>query len=337
VRGRRLHRLLKVIKLLRGPTAWNARKLADHFGTTRRNIYRDLAILELAGIPYYFDSDFGEGGGYRIKSEWWFPNVGLTEQECLDLAVLTKVAETRAIPLVDQVCEVRDKLLATLPAKQQELIVEASDLFDVLSLHMADHSKCRGTMATVQAALIQKKQVEGTYYTPHKKQAEKVRLQPQRVMLAGQSWYLAAHCCKAGETRLYRLPRFRTLKLVEEPITVPPGCSLRELLGNAWGVYRGDREHHVEILFDSEAAELISEVRWHTTQELVPQKDGSLIFRATVSGLEEIRWWVLGWGPRAKVLKPKELKEEIRSLIQRTMLNYEGPERTTTQGKRSRK
>ena len=54
VRGIRLHRLLKLIALLRGASSYNARRLAEHFQTSRRNVYRDLAVLELAGVPYTY-------------------------------------------------------------------------------------------------------------------------------------------------------------------------------------------------------------------------------------------------------------------------------------------
>ena len=69
MRGKRLARILRYISLFKGPTSWNARRLAEHFGTSSRNVYRDLALLELAGVPYYYDPDFGEGGGYRIRPE----------------------------------------------------------------------------------------------------------------------------------------------------------------------------------------------------------------------------------------------------------------------------
>jgi predicted DNA-binding transcriptional regulator YafY len=318
---------LQLIALLRGPTAWNARRLAEHFGTSRRNIHRDMAVLELAGVPFYFDADYGDFGGYRIRSEWFFPkDIGLTNEECLDLAVLTKAAETQIVPLLDRVSEVRDKLIGTLPAKQQELIIEASGLFDVLALHMADHSHCRRIMTTMQTALLKKRQVMGTYRSPYKKRAERVQLQPRRVFLAGQAWYLAACCHGSTETRLYRLARFKELKMLDVPIDVSSKFSLREMLGNAWTVFKGEREWHVEILFDREAAELIAETRWHHTQELVHRKDGSLLFRCTVSGLDEIKWWVLGWGPQARVRRPKELAESIHDLCAKTLIRYRSKE-----------
>lgn len=322
MRGKRLNRLLQLIATLRGPTSYNARRLAERFGCSRRNVYRDMAVLELAGIPVYHDPGHGDGGGYRIRSDWWFPSVGLTDKECLDLAVIARVAENRVIPLLDDVCAVRDKLLGTLPAKQQDLIRSASDLFDILGLHLADHSHCQKVMTTIQTALLSGKQVKARYRSPHDKTEVVLRLQPRRVFLCRQAWYMAAHDNKARQTQLYRIARFQTVELLKDAITVQPQFSLREFLGNAWTVYRGDRDWHVEIEFSPEAAELVAETRWHHTQELETNGDGSLRFRAIVSGLEEIKYWVLQWGPRAKVHKPLELKDAVAQLARDTSQLY---------------
>lgn len=323
MRGKRLQRLLQIIPLLRGGVkSWNARRLADRFECSRRNIYRDLAILELAGVPYFYDPDFGEGGGYRIRPEWWFPPVGLTEQECLDLAVMTRVAETRSVPLLDSVSEVRDKLLATLPSKQQDLIRTASELFDILGIGLADHRFSRQVMLAVQQALLLKRQLTGLYATPHKKRSVRVQLHSRRVFLCGTAWYLAAEDGRGGETKLYRLARFKELSLSDKPMTDGSAFSIREYLGNAWTVHRGDRDYYVEIEFMAEAAPLVEETRWHHTQEIEHRGDGKLIFRATVSGLEEIKYWCLQWGPRAVVRKPPELVDAVKELAESTLRCY---------------
>ena len=327
MRGIRLHRLLRVLALLRGPSSWNARRLAEHFQTSRRNVHRDLAVLELAGVPFYYDPDFGQGGGYRIRESFFFPQVGLSDQECLDLAVMTRAAETNSIPLLGSMCEVRDKILQTLPASQQSLISEASELFDVLGVGLADHSKARKVMLAVQKAMLAKKQIEGLYESPHRKRPARVQIQPLRVFLAGQAWYLAAYDNADKATRLYRIARFKEIKLLDRPLISRPHLSIRELIGNAWVVYRGDRDWHIEIVFSGEAAPLVAETHWHHTQEIEPRKDGSLVFRATVSGLEEVKWWVLNWGPRARVIKPKELADEVRRLAEATVRNYVAPGR----------
>ena len=323
VRGQRLARLLKLIALLRGPTCWHARKLAEHFGTSRRNVHRDLSVLRLAGVPVFRDAEFGETGSYRISREWYFPHVGLTDEECVNLSVLTRAAETESIPLLTGACEVRDKLLSTLPAKQQDLIRDAAELFEVLSLGMANHAHCTKIMVNIQAALLQRRKIQAVYRSPQGKKTKPVKLQPRRVFLTRQSWYLAAYDEVARKDKLYRLPRFQEVRLLTEPMNVPTDWSLQDMLGHAWGVMKGERDFHVELLFDAWAAELVGEVRWHQTQELIPQKDGKLIFRATVAGLDELRWWVLGWGPHVVVQKPKELAKEIQTLARDTLRNYE--------------
>lgn len=322
VRGQRLARLLKLIALLRGPSSWHAQKLAGHFATSRRNVHRDLAVLRMAGVPVYRDEEYGLGGSYRIAREFWFPTVCLTDQECLDLSVLTRAAENRTIPLLESVCEVRDKLMSTLPAKQQDLIRDASELFEVLSLGLAEHGHCTKIMLAFQQSLLTRKKVEVTYRSPHEKRAKKLRLQPRRVFLARQSWYVAAHDDSDQRDKLFRLARFTDVKLVKDPITVAQEWSLKEMLGNAWGVLKGERDHYVEIHFDAWAAELVGEVRWHETQKLLRQADGTVIFHATVAGLDEVKWWVLGWGPHARVTKPKELAEEMRRLAAETLRQY---------------
>jgi predicted DNA-binding transcriptional regulator YafY len=40
-------------------------------------------------------------------------------------------------------------------------------------------------------------------------------------------------------------------------------------------------------------------------------KDGRILFSMTASGKEEIKAWILSFGPKAKVISPTFLREEI--------------------------
>ena len=93
--------------MLRGAKSWNAPRLAEHFNTSRRNIRRDLKILELAEVPFHYDPEYGHGGGYRINACWFFPTVNVSEQEVVDLAVMTRIGEGM-IPLLKDAPAVRD-------------------------------------------------------------------------------------------------------------------------------------------------------------------------------------------------------------------------------------
>jgi proteasome accessory factor B len=67
----------------------------------------------------------------------------------------------------------------------------------------------------------------------------------------------------------------------------------------------------VVIRFSVAVAKRAAETRWHPSQELEPQADGTLIWRGLVSGMREIKVWILGWGADAEVLEPPELRADV--------------------------
>ena len=103
---------------------------------------------------------------------------------------------------------------------------------------------------------------------------------------------------------------------------VPDDFDLREYFGNAWAVYRGDRSFNVEIMFAKEAAGTVIEGIWHHTQKVHKNKDGTVTLTFQVDGLNEIVRWVLGWGNRAKVIQPPELREMVLAQLNQSIEAY---------------
>lgn len=323
VRGGRIARLFQLIALLKGPSCWDGRRLAEHFRTTRRNVQRDIQVLRMAGVPVYRDDGFGDaGGGYRIRQDYFLPKVNLTNQECLDLSLAARVSEARSLPLVNELPHVRDKLMQVLPQQQQELIRRVSGFVDAASPNVVDHGHCLDVMSSVQRALLTGKQVAASYYTPHGRRSKRLSLQPRALFLASHCWYLAAYDNDAADTKLYRVSRFRSVAVTTKPMTVTGPWSLMGFLGNAWSVMRGEPDTDVEIDFEADVAELVSERVWHRTQLIDPLGGGRVRFRATVSGLSEIAPWVLSWGPRAVVRRPTELANEVERLAREVAGRY---------------
>lgn len=61
----KLARVLKVLLLIHGKGQWNAKAIARELGCSERTIYRDLEVLEFAGVPWFFDK---EHQAYRIRA-----------------------------------------------------------------------------------------------------------------------------------------------------------------------------------------------------------------------------------------------------------------------------
>jgi predicted DNA-binding transcriptional regulator YafY len=66
----------------------------------------------------------------------------------------------------------------------------------------------------------------------------------------------------------------------------------------------------------------VAEIRWHRTQEVSWNDDGSITFTATVEGLTEIRWWLLGYGDQVIVESPPELRTQMAEIATRMLESH---------------
>ena len=62
---------------------------------------------------------------------------------------------------------------------------------------------------------------------------------------------------------------------------------------------------------------------WHESQKSRKLSDGSLELTFQVAGLEEIKQWIMGFGPEAYVEKPKKLRDMVKADLKKTMIQYE--------------
>ena len=68
-------------------------------------------------------------------------------------------------------------------------------------------------------------------------------------------------------------------------------------------------------------SQIIKEKVWVKNQVITEMKDGSIIFKAKMRGLTEIKTWILGMGASVIVLEPDEVVDEIRNEIEK-MKNF---------------
>jgi len=79
--------------------------------------------------------------------------------------------------------------------------------------------------------------------------------------------------------------------------TIPRSFNLDRHLGNAWRLIPDTGpDSHVVVRFTPFVAQNVAEVKWHRSLRTKLLPDGRLEFRATVSGLTEICWWILRYG-----------------------------------------
>lgn len=85
----------------------------------------------------------------------------------------------------------------------------------------------------------------------------------------------------------------------------------------------------VKVAFWGGAATYVGERTWSKGQRLRKRKDGATILTFTTTSRLEVLSWVLGFGPDAELLEPKDLREEIKDRAKGIVGRYQPSESAT--------
>jgi len=316
----RLHRVLKLVTALQVGRSYNAAQLAADCGVSRRTIYRDLNIIEKAGIPVFFDRDSRR---YQIHPTALMPPINLSLDEALALVLLaSELGRTGRLPLFQPARDAAAKIEASLPLGLRAAIGAIVPHMAVRTGPTARHNALQEAYRTVQRAIQRREPLEAVYVSFHDAGQIRTRLEPYWLLFNERAWYVIGRSSLHGNVRTFKLGRFKSLQPAQGHFAVPNGLTLDKHLGNAWRMMRGAKTYEVQLRFSPLIGPNVAEVNWHKTQRIAWDEDGAVLFSATVDGLDEIVWWILGYGPEVEVLKPKELRDKLAGMAQRMIDQY---------------
>ncbi len=319
----RVHRLLRLILLLQGRRARNTRELAEELEVSRRTIFRDLNMLELAHIPYHYDEDTG---GYRLGKHFFLPPINLELSEALSMLMLARSA-AGSLPLTSQASRAAVKLESVLPAPVRQYVGDVVDRTHVSVGPVAGHEQTDEIFETLTRAVAERRICHAVYLSFADRKQLMLDILPYRLMFRGRAWYVVARSKIHDEIRVFKLIRFRKVELTARRFQAPEPDLVEKHFGKAWNMIPGGREYRVHLHFSPKVAGNVAEVLWHDTQEVAFNDDGSCEFRATVDGLGEIAWWILGYGDQVRVIAPADLRKRVATVARNmaAMYDAEGP------------
>jgi len=107
--------------------------------------------------------------------------------------------------------------------------------------------------------------------------------------------------------------------------SIPVDFSPVDLFKNAWGIWFTDGEPvEVVLKFSPRVAQRVGETRWHRSEQVAVQQDGSLLWRARIAEPQEMMPWIRGWGAEVEVLEPSDLRQKMVEESRRLCAVYWG-------------
>ena len=316
----RLHRVLKLITILQAGRPANADQLASECGVSRRTIYRDLAAIEKAGIPFFYDR---ASRRYQIHETGLMPAINLSLDEALAIVLLaSELGRSGRLPLFQPARDAAAKIEASLPLGMRASLGGLTQRMAVRTGPTARHNALQEMYRTVQRAIARRETLQAVYISFHDTGQIRTHLAPYWLMFHERAWYVIGRSTHHGGVRTFKLGRFKSLTPAGGHFKAPEGLTLEKYLGNAWRMMRGAKTYDVHLRFSPLVAPNVAEVNWHLTQRVRWDDDGAIDFCVTVDGLDEIVWWILGYGPEVEVLQPADLRRRLADLARRMLALY---------------
>jgi predicted DNA-binding transcriptional regulator YafY len=287
-------------------------ELARFLGMSRRNAYRDLrALEEELGMPVW-----AEGGRWGLDRTAFLPAFRLTQGEAMAVFLAARLMAKYADAYDPELAAAFQKLGEALP---EVLGRHVHRTLDVMARRSPDPEGTRRLRALTQA-WAERRVVELTYdtsaYDPGRaERAARVRPYLIEPSTETHALYLIGWDETRGAIRTFKLERIRRLTVTTDVFEAPPDGDVETALERAWGIIADQGEVRVELRFAPAVARRVAETTWHPTQETALEADGSLVWRATISGTVEIRGWILSWGPDVEVVGPDALRAEVAELV----------------------
>lgn len=294
-------RLIEILQLLGGRRSRRPAEIAERFGISERTAYRDLQDLSrLESIPITRDED-----GYRLVEGATIRWLGLTSIERATLKLLLQHPAFRTA----------SELTSPLERKLDAATRELEETPQALTLAGPERSGTirKGLLPLLEGAVREQAPVSLLYRSLWSQRQAWRGLDPYAVFHRENTWYLVGHCHLRDEPRTFRLDRIAEAKRLTGAFD-RPAFDLDKFLQQTWGVYRGRILHEVIIHFDASLAPLILQGAHHPGESVEKLNNGQLQYRVTISHLDEIARWIVGFAGAARAVKPPALPTRVAEI-----------------------
>lgn len=304
----RTERLFALILLLQNRPSLTSRDLAEHFGVSRRTIFRDLRALSESGVPL----TYADQGGYEILEGYQLPPLMLSARQAATLLVGAEFMKLQSdASLRKEADEVALKIRSVLPKQIRDYIDQLNErtVLDPYWLHERQViEEEEGSWYDLSEAVAQRRSVIMEYYVQSRDELTKRKVDPLGLVYYTDHWNLIAYDHLRDDIRNFLLGNIRSMFVLSERFTPPEGFDLEEHLKE-----RGESPENVRIVirFSPQV------YRW--ARKSIPaeieeerQRKGAIDVTFYFENLDYVARWLLRFGAEAQVLEPENLRDRVR-------------------------
>ena len=323
----RTERLYKIQRLLESGRPISAGEFLEKLEVSRATFRRDLTYLrDRLGAPIEWDS---AGDGYVLKDATRtirqaqpLPGLWLSEQEMHGLLTAIQLLSNLELQglISTQIKPLRERLEKLL----------AQDSYSVDEIRRRIHLAPLGQRHTadklfqvVSHGLLSRKRIFIRHFGRQEAEVTEREVSPQRLTYYRDNWYLDAFCHLRDDLRVFGLDAVEDAKLLDKPAVSLDETALKQELDQSYGIFAGSQTRTATLKFSPFRARWVAKEIWHPDQKASLLDDGSYLLEVPYADDRELILDILRQGKEVEVLEPTELRDKLRSELQKAIDLYQ--------------
>lgn len=292
--------------------------IPDDYPRNARTVRRDLEALEAVGFPVITERHHGQTRWRLIEGFRNIPALGFSATELMALTFSRKLlGPLEGTEIQSALNSALNKVASALPPQGHEYVRALDNIFSIGLGPHKNYQQYKNTIDLITRAIDKTRTAQMRYFSASRATTTRREVDPYRLWYAGGGLYLIAHCHLRRDVRMFAVERIRSITLTDHPYQMPLGFDMEEYVQDALMIMRG-RRIEVELLFSKKVAAWVKDKLWHSSQEMVPMKDGRLRTILKVADTDELVGWILSFGSQVRVIRPESLlvkvKEEAKKI-----------------------
>lgn len=287
-----------------------ANYLAQKYEVSVRSIHRYINCLEYAGVPIY--SVRGSQGGFSVVDTYKLSSTFMTVKE-FEQTIDALTTFNNNVPN-KELSSVINKLKAVIKneysgfdIKSGNLIIDAGPWGDTVGY--------KSKLLVIQKSIDENKILLVKYHDRNGNVTERT-IEPHVIVFKQGLWYVYAFCHLRNDFRFFKIGRIESANVQNEKFE-RRAFSEDSLPLNFW--HQDVEATDVALEVDKS---ILSDVEEWLGIENVKLIDGKYIAEAKLPFDKGLTTKIMSYGDGIKVLKPLELKEDVKNIAKKIIQNY---------------
>lgn len=300
----KINRLTEIILILLNKKNITAKELADKFQVSIRTIYRDIETLSSSGVPVYMNK--GKGGGIFLLEDFSINKAILSENDKHSLTLALKALSSIQYPEVNSIIN----KVGFIKNKNNE-----EEWIDIDLSRWGSKLKKDDKFTKVKDAILNNQLIEFTYVNSLANKSIR-KVEPNKLIYKGQSWYLYGYCRLKKDFRLFKISRIKDLILKEE---VFEKRSIDSIESN---MMEQNVENIVKLKLKVKREALYRLFDDFDEESIIDNNDGTYEVNIEFPENDWLYGYILSFGPYVEVLEPAHIRNIVLQRMKETIKIY---------------